>query len=49
MQSTNYTSLIIKWRTEDEVAFSFYDTAIDLHSHSYGNYEQESKTGNERF
>ena len=41
-------NLAIHWRIEDEIAFLFYNTVIGLHSHSYSNYKQESKMGNER-
>jgi len=38
----------MKWYTESEVAFLFYDTVIDLYSLSYGNHEQENRTKNEQ-
>jgi len=43
-----YTNVIIKWRTENEVAFLLYNAVIDLHSHSYGNHKQGNRTKNEQ-
>ncbi|WP_079721620.1 hypothetical protein [Salegentibacter holothuriorum] len=41
-------NLIFQCRAENEVAFFVCDAVIDLHSHNYGNYEQENRAENER-